>query len=175
MDLEGDVDGSTSMSSGNLSPDPGKMWRYGCPKSPDWDSDVDLGTEGEESSAGTSSDEKYEERNVRNLSLEVVEGWSGWLVHLFLEDWELARVASSCHLAQIFGVRKCKTLGSHRVAAIFVAHTCSIQTFLPSWKGCDSVERKVVEEPQVVSLREEVSEEDFFQKKKKKRAEVIVL
>ena len=43
---------------------------------------------------------EYEEHHVENLSLEVVgQGWSGWLVHLFLEDWELARVAVSCHLA----------------------------------------------------------------------------
>ena len=63
------------------------LWRYGCPKSPGWDCDVDLGTEGEESSADTSSDEKYEEHNVGNLSLEVFgQGWSGWLVHPFLED-----------------------------------------------------------------------------------------
>ena len=64
------------------------MWRYGCPKRPDWDSDVDLGTEGEETNAGTPSDEKYEE--------VVGQDWSGWLVHL--EDWELAREAVSCHL-----------------------------------------------------------------------------
>ena len=39
----------------------------------------------------------------RNLSVEVVgQGWSGWLVHLFLEDRELARVAVSCRLALDF-------------------------------------------------------------------------
>ena len=44
-----------------------------------------LGTEGEESKAGTSSDEEYEEHNVANLSLEVVgQDWPGWLVHFFL-------------------------------------------------------------------------------------------
>ena len=45
----------------------------------------------------TSSDEEYVARNVETLSPEVVE--HGGLVHLFLEDWELARVALSCHLA----------------------------------------------------------------------------
>ena len=41
-----------------------------------------------------------EEHNVGNLPLEVVgQGWSGWLVHVLLEDWELARVAVSCHPA----------------------------------------------------------------------------
>ena len=43
-----DVDESTSMSSGSLSPDFGGMWRNGCPKSPDWDSDIDIGPEGDE-------------------------------------------------------------------------------------------------------------------------------
>ena len=27
------------------------------------------------------------------------QGWSGGLIYLFLEDWELARVALSCRLA----------------------------------------------------------------------------
>ena len=44
--------------------------------------------------------QEYEEHNVGDLSLEVVgQGWSGWLVHLSQEDWELARVAVGCHLA----------------------------------------------------------------------------
>ena len=28
-------------SSGSQSPDPGDMWKYGCPESTDWDGDVD--------------------------------------------------------------------------------------------------------------------------------------
>ena len=36
------------MSSGSLSPNLGDMWRYGGPESPDWDSDIDVSTEGEE-------------------------------------------------------------------------------------------------------------------------------
>ena len=44
--------------------------------------------------------EVYEEHNVENLSLEVVmQGWSGWLVHIFLEERELAQVAVSCRPA----------------------------------------------------------------------------
>ena len=35
-------DDGNSVSSGNMSPDFRKMWRYGCPKSPDWDGDVEL-------------------------------------------------------------------------------------------------------------------------------------
>ena len=37
-----DGDAYISMSSGSLSPDLGDAWRYGCPRSPDWDSDIDL-------------------------------------------------------------------------------------------------------------------------------------
>ena len=29
-----------SISSDSVSPDLGEMWRYGCPKSPDWDSEM---------------------------------------------------------------------------------------------------------------------------------------
>ena len=44
--------------------------------------------------------EEHEEHNVGDRSLEVVwQGWSGWLVRHFIEDWELARVALGCHLA----------------------------------------------------------------------------
>ena len=51
-------------------------------------------------SSGTFSDEKYEEHNLENFFLEVVEqGGSCGLVYFFFDDWELARVALSCHLA----------------------------------------------------------------------------
>ena len=35
-------DDGDSVSSGSMSADLGEMWRYGCPKSPDWDGDVEL-------------------------------------------------------------------------------------------------------------------------------------
>ena len=44
----GNVDNSGSMSSGSLSPDLGEMWRYGSPKSPDQDSDIDEWADEEE-------------------------------------------------------------------------------------------------------------------------------
>ena len=142
VECQGDVDESISMSSGSLSPDLGAMWRYGCRKRPDWDSDIGTWTEDQEisgndtrstaslgsahsgkgggpfwilgtswdcarwpadgtfpvntdhavsssssmlrtsrcvpcgMSSGTSSDEEFEEHNVKNLHLEVVgEGW----------------------------------------------------------------------------------------------------
>ena len=51
-------------SRGSQSPDPGDMWRCGCPKSPDWDSDVESRT----GSEGTSSSEQCE-HNVASLAV----------------------------------------------------------------------------------------------------------
>ena len=61
-------------------------------------SDVNAWTESE----SVSSFEETEP-NVESLDLEVIgANWSGEMVSLFPEDWELARVASSCHLALNF-------------------------------------------------------------------------
>ena len=42
MEFQGDVDENISVSGGNLSPDFGDTCRYGCPRSHDWDSDIDV-------------------------------------------------------------------------------------------------------------------------------------
>ena len=77
------------------SPDSGDMWKYGCPGSPDWDSDVESGTESE----GTSSSEQCE-HNVESLALNITEqAQSREKISLFVEDWELAQVALSCRNA----------------------------------------------------------------------------
>ena len=55
-------------SSGSQSPILGDMWRYGCPKSPDWDGDVESWTESE----GTSSSEQCE-HSVESLALNATE------------------------------------------------------------------------------------------------------
>ena len=40
------------------------------------------------------------EHNVGNLAIEVVgQNWSSEVVSLFLEEWEVGRVALSCHLS----------------------------------------------------------------------------
>ena len=71
------------------------MWRYGYPKSLDWDGNVGSWTESE----GTSSSEQCE-HNVGSFALYVVgQEQSGEKISLFSEDWELARVALSCHIA----------------------------------------------------------------------------
>ena len=54
-------------SSGSQSPDLGDMWRYGCPKSSDWDAGVEPRTE----SDGTSSSEQCE-HNVESLALNAM-------------------------------------------------------------------------------------------------------
>ena len=73
----------------------GDMWKYGCPKSSVWSSN---GVEWA-GSEGTSSLVSYE-HNVGNLALEVVgQNWSSEVISLCLEDWEVGRVALSCHLS----------------------------------------------------------------------------
>ena len=55
---------------------------------------------GEERS-GDASFVEYYEHNVDNLAIEVVgQHWTSEVVSLFLEDWEIGRVASSCHLSR---------------------------------------------------------------------------
>ena len=73
----------------------GDMRRFGCPKSPMWDSEGEAWSENESVS---SSDSR--ENNVSSGALHVIWLYGpGDKVSLFLKDWELARVASSCHIA----------------------------------------------------------------------------
>ena len=63
--------------------------------SPDWDSDVESWT----ASEGIFSPEQCE-HNVESLALNVLgQDQSGDKISLLLEDWALARVALSCHIA----------------------------------------------------------------------------
>ena len=84
-----------SGSSGGQSRDLGDAWRNACPRSPGWDSDVDFWTVVD----GAPRCEVYE-HNSECGALEVIgQDWSGEVVSLFIEDWELGRVALSCHMA----------------------------------------------------------------------------
>ena len=77
------------------SPDLREMWTYDCPKSPVWSGD---GFE-EERSEDTSSME-YHEHNLGNIAIEAVgQNLTNEVISLFLEDWEVGLVASSCHLS----------------------------------------------------------------------------
>ena len=78
-------------------PDLGDTWRYGCPKSPMSKSEDEDWQENASVSSGVSR-----ENNVCNGALHVI-GLYGLgdkiSLSLFLEDWQLARVALSCHIA----------------------------------------------------------------------------
>ena len=64
-------------------------------KSPVWSGDVFDG----ERSEDTSSVEHYE-HNVDNFAKQVVgQRWSSEVISFFLEDWEVGRVALSCHMS----------------------------------------------------------------------------
>ena len=117
-------------SSGSQSPDLGDTWKYGCPKCPDWDSDVEAWTESE----GTSSQCQH---NVENLALNVMgQDQSGEKMSLFLEDWELARVALSCHIALDM---LCQEM--HEVAGLLLPQRPAVtvrKAFLSPWTRCDA-------------------------------------
>ena len=69
-------------------------WEMGCPKSPMWESgDEAWLVEESVSSSGS------REGNVCNDALHVIGlHGSGVKISLFLQDWELAKVALSCHM-----------------------------------------------------------------------------
>ena len=71
--------------SGCQTSDLGDTWRFGCPKSPRWES---------------VGEAWFEDESVSSSALHVIglQG-PGDKVSLFLENWELARVALSCHIA----------------------------------------------------------------------------
>ena len=67
----------------------------GCPKSPKWESEGDAWSEDESVSSSGSR-----EGNVCNDALHVDRvAWAWWQDLFFLKDWELAKVALSCHVA----------------------------------------------------------------------------
>ena len=71
-------------------------WEIGCPKSPMWESEGEAWSEDESvSSSGSRED------NVCNDPLHVIGLYGpGDKISLFLQDWELAKVALRCHMAQ---------------------------------------------------------------------------
>ena len=81
-------------------PDLGDEWRYGCPKSPIWESGDEKDPKvGSDSASVTSLRYVVYEHNKERGAIEVIgQDLSGDVVALFLADWELGRVASSCHV-----------------------------------------------------------------------------
>ena len=81
--------------SGCRTPDLGDTWRVGCPKSPMLESEGEAWYEDESVSSSVSR-----ENNVCNVALHVIGLYGpGDKISLFLKDWEVARVALSCHVA----------------------------------------------------------------------------
>ena len=81
-------------------PDLGDEWRYGCPKSPIWESGDEKDPKvGSDSASVTSLRYVVYEHNNERRAIEVIgQDLSGDVVALFLEDWEVGRVALSCHV-----------------------------------------------------------------------------
>ena len=70
-------------------------WKMSCPKSPRLESEGEAWSEDEGASPTASR-----EGNVGHDALHVIRlHGHGGKISLFLEDWELAKVASSCHIA----------------------------------------------------------------------------
>ena len=113
-----------------------------APRSPDWGSDVASQIESE----GESSFHQYE-NNVESLALNVLgQNWSGEQISVFLEDWELARVALSWRIALDL---LCQELHE----AWWLVGCCLksplsqyAKAILSPWTGCNGKERSVVRE-----------------------------
>ena len=86
-----------------------------CPKCLVWSG---VGYEGERTE-DTSSVEYYE-HNVDNLAIKVVgQIWSSALISLVLEDWEVGRLASSCHKALDLLCQEIQDSSESLVLAVF--------------------------------------------------------
>ena len=75
-------------SGGGQSLDVGDMWRQGCPKSPEWISSC--------SASETSLGCGVHEHNSECRAIEV--NGQDWSSEVVVEDWELGRVALTCHM-----------------------------------------------------------------------------
>ena len=73
----------------------GDEWKMGCPQSPMWESEGEAWSEDESVSSNGSH-----KGNMCNGALHVIglHGFGG-KISLFLRDWELTKVALSCHMA----------------------------------------------------------------------------
>ena len=119
--------------SGSQSPDLGDMWRYGCPKCPKCFSPC--------SASETSFGREGYEHNSECRAIEVIgQGRSSEVVAIFLEDWELGRVALRCHMTMDLLCQEMRDAcwGQLRVVGFSFVSCHSKQAFLSPWTGCDS-------------------------------------
>ena len=78
-----------------------------------WESEVEVWSEDESDSSSDSRED-----TVRNDALHVIGLYGpGDMISLFLHDWELAKVALSCHMALDMLSQEMKGLGSWSAAA----------------------------------------------------------
>ena len=125
MDLNDDVDGNTSVSSGSLYPARKVL--------------IGTATSTWGPRARNPALARLQMISMRNIMSGIVlskllgkVGQTGWSI--FLGDWEIGseQPSGSRPLS-----RNARPLGSQCIAAICVAHCCSVRTFLPSWKGLE--------------------------------------
>ena len=121
------------------------MWRHGCPTSPEWFSSC--------SASDTSCGGEEYEHNNKCRAIEVIgQDWPSEVVALFLEDWELGRVALSCHLAMDLLCQEIrdacwvgsKSLGAlvhcvHSAREVLLWNCHSSKALLSPWTGCDNI------------------------------------
>ena len=101
------MDDIDSLSSGSMSPDLGEMWRQGCPKSPEWEGDLELGSadEEEEGDNAGSSDE-MEDEGLKDYLNRVNDSPLGVLVRDYLtpaDTLEMRTTALKCNIARLHG------------------------------------------------------------------------
>ena len=116
------------------------MWRHGCPKSLEWVSSC--------SACETSLGCELYEHNNQCRAIEVVgQDWSSEVVALFLEDWELGRVALSCHMTVDLLCQEMRdALGYLRVAGfpLFTVFAVSGRVLLRKSERIGCLERSTV-------------------------------
>ena len=107
-------------------------WKMRCLKSPMWESEGAAWLEDENASSSGSR-----EGNVCNDALHVTGLCGpGDKISLFLQDWEQAEVASSCHMALNM---QCQELNGpwQLVCRCQGPSVTAIKAFLSPWTGCD--------------------------------------
>ena len=68
------VDDIDLLSSGSISPDLGDMWRQGCPKSQEWEGELELDSADEDDEAGNAgSADEIEDEGLKDYLKQVIE------------------------------------------------------------------------------------------------------
>ena len=104
-------------------------------KSPVWSDDGFEEERGEDASFV-----EFYEHNVDNLAIDVVgQHWTSQVISLFLRDWEVGRVALSCHLSMDL---LCKELRVSRFSSLLVFGVGAVTAAKPLSRRGRAVTRK---------------------------------